>query len=110
MNTKLSMLAIVISCSASLMLSAPSFANDIWGTDGDFMEDDSNAKVQRSLAKQRALEASMTPEELAESKKRRSECGALDVGNVQGGGRKVENTTVIKGDVINIAGNCRSTR
>lgn len=110
MNTKLSMLAIVISCSAPLMLSAPSHANDIWGTDGDFMEDDSNAKVQRSLAKQRALEASMTPEELAESKKRRSECGALDVGNVQGGGRKVENTTVIKGDVINIAGNCRSTR
>jgi len=104
MKTKLTILALTIS------MSSPLFANDIWGTDGDFMEDDSNAKVQRNLAKQRALEANMSAEELAESKKRRSECGSLDVGNVQGGGRKVENTTVIKGDVINVAGNCRSTR
>lgn len=110
MKTKLSILAVALTCSAPLLFSAPSFGNDIWGTDGDFMEDDSNAKVQRHLAKQRALEASMSAEELAESRKRRSECGALDVGNVQGGGRKVENTTVIKGDVINIAGNCRSSR
>lgn len=99
-----------ISLLAMCAISAPLMANDIWGTDGDFMEDDSNAKVQRSLAKQRALEAGMSSEELAESKKRRSECGSLDVGNVQGGGRKIENTTVIKGDVINVAGNCRATR
>jgi len=104
------MLATTIAMSASIALSTSVFANDIWGTDGDFMDDDSNAKVQRSLAKQRALEANMSKEELAESKKRRSECGSLDVGNVQGGGKKVENTTVIKGDVINVAGNCRATR
>lgn len=85
-------------------------AGDIWGHDGDFMDDDSNAKVQRHVAQQRALEANMSEEELAESRKRRSECGALDVGNVQGGGRKVENVTVIKGGVINVAGKCRSTR
>lgn len=106
MNIKqqLSIVVIAIFCSSSLS------ANDIWGTDGDFMQDDSNAKVQRHLAKQRALEANMSEEDLAASKKRRSECGSLDVGNVQGGGRKVENVTVIKGDVINVAGNCRSTR
>ncbi len=94
-----------------VMLTAGScLANDIWGRDGDFMEDGTNAKVQRSLAKQRALEAQMTPEERAEARERRSECGSLDVGNVQGGGKKVENITVIKGDVINIAGKCRATR
>ena len=94
----------------SLIFSTPLYGNDIWGDDGDFMKDDSNAKVQRNLAKQRALEANMSDEELAESKRKRSECGSLDVGNVQGGGRKVENTTVIKGDVINVAGKCRATR
>lgn len=103
---KFKLLSLIAICAVS----APLMANDIWGTDGDFLEDDSNAKVQRSLAKQRALEANMSAEELAESKKRRSECGALDVGNVQGGGRNVENTTVIKGDVINVAGKCRSSR
>lgn len=99
--------------SSLLLLSLAStscLAGDIWGHDGDFMDDDSNAKVQRHIAQQRALEANMSDEELAESQKRRSECGALDVGNVQGGGRKVENVTVIKGDVINVAGKCRSTR
>ena len=104
MNTKLPVLLIAVLCST------PLFANDIWGTDGDFMEDDSNAKVHRNLAKQRALEAQMSPEERAESQKRRSECGSLDVGNVQGGGRDVVATTIIKGDVINVAGNCRSSR
>ncbi len=94
-----------------VMLTAGScLASDIWGHDGDFMDDDSNAKVHRNIAKQRALEAQMTPEELEASRKRRKECGSLDVGNVQGGGRKVENVTVIKGDVINFAGNCRSSR
>lgn len=93
-----------------LAFSHSALANDIWGHDGDFMEDDSNAKVQRYVAQQRALEANMSEEELAESRKRRGECGSLDVGNVQGGGRKVENVTVIKGDVINISGKCRSNR
>ncbi|MDX1452594.1 MAG: hypothetical protein R3183_08540 [Oleiphilaceae bacterium] len=94
----------------ALLTTGISHASDIWGYDGDFMDDDSNAKVHRNIAKQRALEAKMTPEELEESRKRRSECGSLDVGNVQGGGRKVENITVIKGDVINFSGNCRSNR
>ena len=101
----------IISGIALMMLTASvCLANDIWGYDSDFMDDDSNAKVHRNVAKQRALEAKMTPEEREESRKRRSECGSLDVGNVQGGGRKVENVTVIKGDVINFAGNCRSSR
>lgn len=104
MKSKLTLATIALS------LCMPLQANDIWGDDGDFMADDNNAKVQRNLAKQRALEANMSAEELAESKKRRQNCGALDVGNVNGGGRKVENTTVIKGDVINVAGNCRATR
>lgn len=85
-------------------------ANDIWGTDGDFMDDSDNAKVQRNLAKQRALEGGMSKEELAESRERREDCGSLDVGNVQGGGKDVVNTTIIKGDVINVAGKCRATR
>ena len=97
---------------ATLALSAvtTTHANDIWGHDGDFMEDDNNAKVQRNLAKQRALEAGMSKEELEESRKRRENCGSLDVGNVQGGGKDVVNTTIIKGDVINVAGKCRATR
>jgi hypothetical protein len=101
---------LVMSSMLLLLTGTHCLAGDIWGHDGDFMEDDSNAKVQRHIAQQRALEANMTPEELAESQKRRSECGALDVGNVQGGGRNVENVTVIKGDVINVAGKCRSKR
>lgn len=94
----------------SIAFSLSANANDIWGHDGDFMEDDNNAKVQRNLAKQRALEASMSAEELAESRKNRENCGSLDVGNVQGGGKDVTNTTIIKGDVINVAGKCRATR
>ncbi|GAA3965558.1 hypothetical protein [Allohahella marinimesophila] len=94
----------------TIMVSGSCLADDIWGTDGDFLDDNDNAKVQRHLAQQRALEAKMTPEDLAASQQRRNECGSLDVGNVEGGGRKVENVTVIKGDVINVAGQCRSRR
>jgi len=94
----------------SCLLSTFAHSNDIWGTDGDFMEDNDNAKVHRNLAKQRALEANMSAEELAESRKNHENCGSLDVGNVQGGGKDVVNTTIIKGDVINVAGKCRATR
>lgn len=94
----------------AIVMTASVAQADIWGDDADFMDDMSNAKVQRNLAKQRALEAKMSDEELAESKERRQNCGALDVGNVQGGGKDVVNTTIIKGDVINVAGKCRSSR
>lgn len=94
----------------TLLFSPTLFANDIWGDDGDFMEDDSNAKVQRYTAKQRALEAAMTPEEREQARKNREDCGSVDVGNVQGGGRNVDNVVVIKGDVINVNNRCKATR
>lgn len=84
-------------------------ANDIWGEDGDFMEDDSNAKVQRYIAKQRALEANMTDEEREQAaQNRNASCGSVNVGNVAGsGGGDVENVVVIKGDVINANNRCK---
>jgi hypothetical protein len=99
----------LIMISAALFLLSPlAQADDIWGEDGDFMEDDSNAKVQKYTAKQRAREANMTPEERAAAKKNQdASCGSVDIGNVQGGGRNVDNVVIIKGDVINANNKCR---
>lgn len=104
MNIKHTLCTVV----ALMVLSPALHANDIWGEDGDFLEDDSNAKVLRHTAKQRAREANMTPEERAKSKENSGSCGSVDVGNVQGGGnKKVDNVVIIKGDVINANNKCR---
>ena len=102
MNTK----TLIIALTATFLLAPVTHANDIWGEDGDFMEDDSNAKVAKHTAKQRAREANMSKEERAKARENNAGCGSVDIGNVKGGGN-VDNVVIIKGDVINANNKCR---
>jgi len=84
---------------------------DIW-TDDDseasFYEDESNAKLQRHMAKSRAFEAGMTEEEREQNRSTdTSTCGGVNVGNVNGPERgDVENIVIVRGDIINANNRC----
>lgn len=91
----------------NIIIVSPLIAQDIW-EESDTKENDTNAKVLRYIAKQRALEGGMSAKERAELKSNQGgECGSTNIGNVSGGSKKVENIVIIKGDVINANNKCK---
>ena len=91
----------------AIAVSSVAGASDIW-EGSETMDDGTNAKMMRHLAKQRAQEASMTAQEREAARQDTGGCGAVDIGNVQGSkGQDVETVVIIKGDVVNANNNCR---
>lgn len=92
---------------STAVLSTTALSSDIW-EDSDTLNDKMNAKMMRFMAKQRALEANMSKEELEALQESHGGCGSVDIGNVQGGQSKdVETVVIIKGDVINANNKCK---
>jgi hypothetical protein len=102
----LSMVVLVLLISQ--MVQAEEKVNDIWGNEAGYAKDESQSKMLRHMAKQRAMQANMTAEErkqLRESQK--SGCGSVNIGNIDGAKDNAETVVIIKGDVINANNNCK---
>ena len=82
-------------------------ANDIWGKEAGFMEDETSASLMRHRAQQRAKDSKLSSKEVRERDEKTAECGSLNVGNVDAkDSKRVENIVFIRGDVINANNNC----
>jgi hypothetical protein len=87
---------------------AEEIVNDIWGNEAGFAKDETKSKILRHMAKQRALQASMTAEQKKQFKEaQNSGCGSVNIGNIHGAKDDAETVVIIKGDVINANNNCK---